>query len=495
MALICCGHITLIRLLYAMNFNHHLAKILVLVTGIFLLLAWTPKDAPTVWTSASQPLQEIERLRKLIKAPVFKNKDYALVDFGAKGDGVTDNTEAFRKAITACNAGGGGRVVVPAGRFLTGPIYLKSNVNLNLNAQATIVFSRNPKDYPLVLVRWEGMDCMNYSPQIYAYNESNIAVTGSGTLDGNADKEHWWPWKGREQYGWKTGTPNQTKARDSLHVLMRQKVDPRKRIFGEGHYLRPYMIQPYNCKNLLISGVKLIESPMWFISPVMCENVTVEKVRIASHGPNTDGCDPDACKNVLIKDCYFDTGDDCIAIKSGRDEDGRGPGKPAENHIIEGCEMKDGHGGVVLGSEIAGGARNIYALNCNMSSPDLDIILRIKTSSSRGGIIENIFLKDIKVGTYKTAAVHCTMFYEKPGNFLPTVRNIWVENLDVTDGGQYGVFVNAYKESPVKNFRMVNCTIRSVDKPLQIDHEQDMVLQNVQVNGQLVKATSSPLKP
>jgi len=477
-----------------MNWNYHFAKIPALATGLFLLLALVPKDEPKVWTSASQPLQELAQIRKLIKAPVFKNKDYSIASYGAKGDGTTNNTAAFKKAIEACNAGGGGRVLVPAGKFLTGPIYLKSNVNLHLDAQATIVFSQNPKDYPIVLVRWEGMDCMNYSPQIYAYNESNIAITGSGTINGNADKDHWWPWKGRAQYGWKTGTPNQTKARDSLHVLMHNKVDPRKRVFGEGHYLRPYMIQPYNCKNLLISGVKLVESPMWFISPVMCENVTVEKVRIASHGPNTDGCDPDACKNVLIKDCYFDTGDDCIAIKSGRDEDGRDNKRPAENHIIEGCEMKDGHGGVVLGSEIAGGARNIYALNCNMSSPELDIILRIKTSSSRGGVIENIFLKDIKVGTYKTAAVHCNMFYEKPGSFMPTVRNIWVENLDVADGGEYGVFVNAYKESPVTNLKLVNCTMRSVDKPVQIDYTKNMVLQNVRVNDQLVKLNDIPQK-
>jgi polygalacturonase len=477
-----------------MNLKQHLAKLLALATGLLLLLAWAPKDEPKVWTSVSQPLQELAQVRKLIKAPTFKNKDYSITAYGAKGDGTTNNTDAFRKAIDACNAGGGGRVLVPAGKFLTGPIYLKSNVNLHLSEQATIVFSRNTKDYPLVLVRWEGMDCMNYSPQIYAYNETNIAITGSGTIDGNADKDHWWPWKGKAEYGWKTGTPNQTKARDSLHVLMRQKVDPRKRVFGEGYYLRPYMIQPYNCKNLLISGVKLIESPMWFISPVMCENVTVEKVRIASHGPNTDGCDPDACKNVLIKDCYFDTGDDCIAIKSGRDEDGRGYGRPAENHIIEGCEMKDGHGGVVIGSEIAGGARNIYALNCNMSSPELDIVLRIKTSSARGGVIENIFLKDIKVGTYRTAAVHCNMFYEKPGQFMPTIRNIWVENLSVTDGGKYGVFVNAYKESPVTNLKLVNCTMQSVDKPMQIDYTKNMVLQNVLVNGQLVKPSTTPSK-
>lgn len=442
--------------------------------------------AQKVWTSSEQALKEIEQVRKQIKAPVFKKKDFFITTFGAKADGVTKNTMAFKKAIEACNAAGGGRVVVPKGKFLTGAIYLKSNVNLYLQDGAVIVFSQDTKDYPIVLSRWEGMDCMNYSAQIYAYKETNIAITGTGTIDGNADKEHWWPWKGRAEYGWKKGEPNQTKARDSLHVLMHNKVDARKRVFGDGYYLRPYMLQTYECKNILIQGVKLINSPMWFLGPVMCENLIVEKVHIASHGPNTDGCDPDACKNVLIKDCFFDTGDDCIAIKSGRDEDGRAFGKAAENHIIEGCEMQEGHGGVVIGSEIAGGAKNIYAINCKMNSPELDRVLRIKTSSSRGGIIENVFMKNIKVGTYKDAAIHVNMFYEKPGNFIPTVRNIWVEDLVVEKGGDYGIFINAYKESPVQNLTLVNCNIEGVKIATKMDYFTNIVLKNVLVNDKVL---------
>lgn len=473
-----------------MIFQKHVSKFFLLLAVVLHLLSFVSK-AQTVWASSSQPLKEMEQLRKQIKTPVFKDKDYLVTDFGAKGDGTTKNTDAFKKAIDACNKSGGGRVVVPAGKFLTGPIYLKSNVNLYLSDGATIVFSRDTKDYPLVLSRWEGMDCMNYSAQIYAYGEKNIAVTGKGTLDGNADKAHWWPWKARKDFGWKEGAPNQLKARDSLHQMMHNRVDPRKRIFGEGHYLRPYMFQPYNCQNILISGVKMVASPMWFISPVMCDNVTVEKVHVQADGPNTDGCDPDACKNVLIKDCYFDTGDDCIAIKSGRDEDGRDNKRPAENHIIEGCQMKDGHGGVVIGSEIAGGARNIYAVNCNMSSPDLLMVLRIKTSSSRGGVIENIFMKDIQVGKYKDAAVHCTMFYETPGNYMPTIRNIWVENLEVSEGGQYGVFVNAYKESPVQHLKLVNCNLKGVKTPLKVDYAKDMDLKNVIINGKQVSVDDS----
>ncbi|RYY09177.1 MAG: glycoside hydrolase family 28 protein, partial [Chitinophagaceae bacterium] len=344
----------------------------------------------------------------------------------------------------------------------------------------TILFSTHPKDYPIVFTRWEGMEAMNYSALIYAYGEKNIAITGKGTLDGQASFDNWWAWN-------KSRPSLQVKARNLLHEYNHAQKDPRTRIFGEGHYLRPNFIQPYNCRNILISDVKVINSPMWNINPVLSENITVENVSIIGHGPNNDGVDPESCKNVLIKNCYFDTGDDCIAIKSGRDEDGRRIARPAENHIIEGCEMKDGHGGVVIGSEISGGARNIYAINCKMNSPNLDRILRIKTSSSRGGIIENVFMKDVEVGTYKEAAVLCSMFYEQPGNFMPTIRNVWVENMHVKDGGKYGVFVNAYKESPVQNLRLVNCTINGVQIPQQIDYATGVEYDNVIING--VKAS------
>lgn len=470
-----------------MKLKNNLTKTALMACCLSVFMAFGQKSETKFWSSSEEALKEMAQIKKSIIAPTFKDKEYLVTAFGAKGDGTTKNTEAFKKAIEACNAGGGGKVIVPAGNFLTGPIYLKSNVNLYVSEGATITFSQDTKDYPIVLTRWEGMDCMNYSPQIYAYNEENIAITGKGTLNGNASDAVWWPWKGSKNHGWKQGDPNQFKAREALHIQMKDKVDPRKRIYGDGHYLRPYMIQPYNCKNLLISGVKLIDSPMWFISPVMSENITIEKVTIIAHGPNTDGCDPEACKNVLIKDCYFDTGDDCIAIKSGRDEDGRDNKRPAENHIIEGCTMKDGHGGVVIGSEIAGGARNIFAVNCKMDSKNLDRVLRVKTSSSRGGTIENIFLKDITVGSFGESAIHFNMFYENPGKFMPTIRNIWVENLTVEKGGEYAIWVKAYKESPIENLKVVNCKMNGIKTPLKIDNVKNMQLDNVYINGELFK--------
>jgi polygalacturonase len=432
-----------------------------------------------------------DSIKKLIVAPTFKNDDFKITDFGASLDSNVKSTEAFKKAIAACVANGGGRVVVPKGTFLTGAIHLKSNVNLHLEDGSKILFSRDLDDYkPLVFTRWEGMECMNYSPLIYAYEQENIAITGNGILDGNANNDYWWSWKGKKEYGWKEGMPNQLPAVKVLTEQVRNQVNPRERVFGDGHYLRPAFIQPYSSKNILIADVKIINAPMWNINPVLCENVTVRDVKVITHGPNNDGCDPESCKNVLITGCYFDTGDDCIAIKSGRNEDGRNIARPAENHIIENCEMKDGHGGLVIGSEISGGARNIFGRNLVMSSPNLDRILRIKTSSLRGGIVENIYLKDIKVGTYKEAAIRCNMFYENPGDHMPIIRNITVENMVVEKGGKFGVLINAYEESPVENLKIINSTIDGVEIPVQADHTKNMTFDNVTINGKKVDSNT-----
>ncbi|WP_317195575.1 glycoside hydrolase family 28 protein [Echinicola shivajiensis] len=434
------------------------------------------------------PWSQLDSIRALIKAPEFQEQDFLITDFGAKAGGEQLNTAAIAQAIAACNEAGGGRVIVPEGVFLTGAVHLKSNVNLHISEGAVLRFSRNSKDYlPVVRSRWEGMDLMNYSPFIYAYQQENIAITGKGVLDGNSDMENWWPWCGAKHYGWKEGIGRQNPARKLLHEMVHDQVPLEERVFGEGHFLRPQFVQPFECKNVLIQDVKLINSPMWNLHPVLCENVTVERVRIETLGPNNDGCDPEACKNVLIKDCYFDTGDDCIAIKSGRNEDGRIPGIPSENIIIEGCEMKEGHGGVVIGSEISGGARNIFAQNLLMDSPNLDRVLRIKTSSKRGGIVENVYMRDVVVGTYKEAAVRFNMFYEEEGDHVPTIRNVIVENLQVKNGGKYAVLANAYESSPVTNFQMINCRIDSVEQVFNVNHLKDVKFENVVINGEEVK--------
>jgi len=284
---------------------------------------------------AADPWAGAANIVARIKPPVFRNRDFDITKYGAQGDGTTDCTDAIARAITACNAAGGGRVVVPAGIFSTAPIHLKSNVNLHLAKAAVLSFSRDPARYlPLVYSRWEGVECLNYSAQIYADGQENIALTGEGLLEGNADCSHWWPWKGRTNCGWSAGQPNQDPARNALFEMGDKDVPLAERRFGEGHYLRPNMVQFCRSKNILIEGVTMKNSPMFEINPVLCSNVTVRGVSIASHGPNNDGCDPDSCQDVLIENCSFDTGDDCLAIKAGRNHDGRRVGVASENIVV-----------------------------------------------------------------------------------------------------------------------------------------------------------------
>jgi polygalacturonase len=430
---------------------------------------------------------EMSRILARIKPPNFPKKDFNIAKYGAVAGGKTDCTEAFRKAIQACNKAGGGRVVVPHGEFLTGAIHLKSNVNLHVPKGATIKFSTDEDKYPIVHTRWEGMELMNYSALIYAYEQENIAVTGEGTLDGQGDNEHWWPWNGRANYGWKQGAPNQRLARARLYKMMDENVPVEQRVFGKGGYLRPNFIQPYKCKNVLIEGVKIINSPMWEVHPVLCENVTVNKVWISSHGPNNDGCDPESCKDVLIKDCYFDTGDDCIAIKSGRNNDGRRIGVPTENIVVQGCVMKDGHGGITVGSEISGGVRNLFAENCKLDSPNLDHALRVKNNAQRGGLLENFYFRNITVGQVAHAVITIDFNYEEgaKGAFIPVMRNYVVENL--TSGkSKHGVDIQGLENAPVYDVRIENSTFNDVAEGNVIKNVKGVKLENVKFNGKVV---------
>ncbi len=372
--------------------------------GLLFALSRAVPDLAPYGPSPIDAWSELPAILRRIKPPVFPDRDFDVTQFGAVGDSKVDGTEAFQKAIAACHAAKGGRVVVPAGKFLTGAIRLKSNVNLHISAGATVLFTRDARKYPLVFTRWEGIELMNYSPFIYAFEEENIGITGQGTIDGNADCEHWWPWKGRTKCGWKEGEPNQTPDRNLLFAMAEKRTPVSERVFGEGHYLRPQFIQPYRCKNVLMEGVTLKNSPMWQVHPVLCTNVSVLNMTITGadlnreSGPNTDGCDPESCTDVLIKGCSFNTGDDCIAIKAGRNEDGRRVNVRSENIVIQDCHMKDGHGGVTIGSEISGGVRNVFAENCRMDSPRLDNAVRIKNNAMRGGLLENIHVRNVDVG-------------------------------------------------------------------------------------------------
>jgi polygalacturonase len=353
---------------------------------------------------------ELEQILSRIKPPSFPNRDFEITKFGAVSGGEKSSTGAIRTAIAECSRAGGGRVVVPAGVFLTGAIHLESNVNLYLSRGATLKFSRNLDDYPIVYTRFESTECMNFSPFIYAWEKQNIAVTGPGTLDGQADADQWWPMRKNQPARGVDGGPEDDRKR--VVDMGNRNVPVRERVFGKGHSLRPNFVQPYRCQNVLLADFTIINSPMWELNPVLCKNVTVRDVTIDSHGPNNDGCDPECCEDVLIRDCTFSTGDDCIAIKSGRNVDGRRVNVPCSNVVIQNCLMKDGHGGVSIGSEVSGGIRNVFIEACRMSSLHLERGLRIKTNSYRGGVIENIHFSRVTIGEVAQAAVEVDFFYE-----------------------------------------------------------------------------------
>ena len=458
------------------------AVVLVALQSLIVACRLDAQNRPDPWKLADGILARIV-------PPVFPAKDFNVDGFGARGDGSTDCSGAFAQAIKACSAQGGGRVVVPAGVYLTGPIHLLSNVNLHLDSGAVIRFDRDPKKYlPPVFTRWEGIELMNYSPFIYAFEQDNIAVTGSGTLDGQADNDHWWSWKGVREFDWHEGMPSQNAGRARLVEMGERGVPVAERVFGDGYYLRPNFIQPYRCRNVLIDGVTIINSPMWEVHPVLCENVTIANLHIDTHGPNNDGVDPESCRDVLIRECFFNTGDDCIAIKSGRNNDGRRLHTPSENIVIQRCRFEDGHGGVTIGSEISGGARNIFAEDCEAESPILYNALRIKSNAVRGGVVENINVRGFTVRRVGRAAIDVDLFYEegRNGSFLPTIRDIAVEGMTVRQCNAAFNLVG-YDDAPIVNVTLKDCVFDNAPKGYTVKHVTGFTTMNTTVNGARVE--------
>lgn len=423
-----------------------------------------------------------------ITLPRFPDRTVSILAFGA--DQAADATKALQGAIDQCHAAGGGHVIVPPGTWRTGPLVLKSNVDLHLEKGSTLSFSTDPARYlPPVLTRWEGVEMMGYSPLIYAFGQENIAITGEGVLDGNADNTNWWPWCSAAKFGWREGQPNQIADRKKLFAMAEDNVPVTSRVFGEGAMLRPVFIQPYRCKKVLIEGVTVRRTPFWQVHPVLCTDVTVRGVTMNSYGPNNDGCDPESCDRVLIENCLFDAGDDCIAIKSGRNADGRRLNVPSQNIIVRNCLFKNGHGGVTIGSEISGGVRNVFVENCRMEAADLWNAIRIKSNAVRGGVLEHIHVRDITIVRVTHAVLTIDLNYEEGANgpFRPVVRDVTLER--VTSGASvYGVDLQGLPSGGVSDIVLSHCDLKNVSEGNIVRNVRGLTMQAVTING----ASASP---
>lgn len=476
---------------------------------LFLCLTVPSLTAREGWNS--KLYRQIERR---IVAPAFPERDFVITSYGASTQATAEhNQQAINRAIMECCEAGGGRVIIPAGVWNTGAIRLLSHVCLVVDKGATLLFAFQPELYPLVQTRWEGLDVMNYSPCIYANGATDVAIVGEGTIDGGGSNETWWPWCGATRYGFVADVTSESQAmpwtgderygrdadgqpltnRNTLLAMSDAGVELSERRFGMGHGMRPQLIQFYACQNVLLDGVTLLRSPFWVVHPVMSRNVTVRRCTIINNGPNGDGCDPESCEDVLIEDCRFHTGDDCIAIKSGRNADGRRANRPSRNIIIRRCRMEDGHGGVVIGSEISGGVCNVFAHDCEMDSPNLDRVLRIKTNTCRGGVTEGIYMKDITVGQCREAVLRINLVYEpkerSQRGFIPTVRRVFMQNV-TCQKSRYGILLNGLDESSqIYDIHVTDCRFDGVtDEPVRrTGLQHDIQFKRLRINGQAVR--------
>jgi len=383
------------------------------------------------------------------KRPEFPDAVFDIRAFGAVEGGTVKATQAFRDAVARAASAGGGTVLVPRGRFLTGPIHLQSHINLHLAEGAELLFSQDFGDYlPPVLTRWEGQELYGYSPLVYARDCDSVAITGKGKLNGQGAA--WWPWK-----------KTQGNAAQKLYDLATSGVPTEQRVLADQGGLRPSLVETMGCKNVLIEGVTLTNGPFWTIHPVYSENVIVRDVRVETTGPNNDGCDPDSSKNVLIEDSFFSTGDDCVVIKSGLNEDGWRVNEPSENIVVRRLHGEAGHGGVVIGSEMSGGVRNVWVTDSEFIGTDRG--LRIKSMRGRGGSIRNVFYENVRHRDIRSVVVELTTFYrsstlvpktDKP----PLIDGVHVKNISA-QGAQQAIDIVGLPEQPIRNVSFENVSI------------------------------------
>jgi DNA sulfur modification protein DndE len=483
-------------------------KHLLLVPGALLALV-AARPAPPMPTALPTTAAELPAVRQA----QFKKDTFNLRQYGAVADGQTLNTSAFQKAISACAAKGGGTVLVPAGLWLTGPIVLQSNVNLHLANGALVQFTPDRSQYPLIKTTWEGEDAVRSQAPISGVDLQNIGITGNGTFDGNGDA--WRPVKKSKlnESEWKKlvasgGVLNDKKdywypsAASLKGNLMAASGQKRKSLnpadFDDiRDYLRPNMLSLTRCKQILLEDFTIQNSPAWTIHPLLCEDITLRHVTAKNpwYGQNTDALDLESCRNGVVEDCTFDVGDDGICIKSGRDEEGRKRGVPTENFIFRNCRVYHAHGGFVIGSEMSGGARNLFVSNCSFMGTDVG--LRFKTARGRGGVVENIYVDGVAMNNIAGQAILFDMYYaakdpvplagestappvieaQPLGEGTPQFKGFYIKNV-VCKGAETGILVRGLPEMSIKDISLENITLEC-QKGMLCQEAENIRLKNV----------------
>jgi hypothetical protein len=449
-----------------------------------------------------------------VKPTAFKADTFSIAKYGAVADGLTSNTAAVQQALDACTAKGGGVVLVPRGHWLTGPLVLKSNVNLHLAEGALLQFSSRLADYKLIKTNWEGLDAVRNQPLLYGQGLENVAITGHGIIDG-AGPAWWMVQKGRTlESDWKKlvasgGALNEKQDRwyPTAQALKGTTVKEAGVLTAEKtttadfedlkDYLRPDMLVLDRCQRLLLEGVTFQNSPAWTLHPMRSENVVVRNVTVMNppYSPNTDALDLESCRNGVVEGCTFSVGDDAICIKSGRNEQGRARAMPTENFLIRNCTVYRAHGGFVIGSEMSGGARNIYVSNLTFLGTDIG--LRFKTTRGRGGVVENIFIDNVDMRDISGEAILFDMYYmikdpapqvagskERPlspakpvDEGTPQFRGIRIRNVTCV-GARTAIMVRGLPEMSIKDISIENAVLQA-DAGLVCIEADNIRLKNV----------------